>query len=274
MSGFIDTHAHIQSEEFGADVGDVVARAREAGVTAIVVPAFDLASANDGLELSRRFENVYTTSGIHPHDASSLDEETLDRFEALLAEDEVVAVGEIGLDFYRMHSTVEEQTRALDSMLQLAQRHSLPVVIHCRDAWEAIADQLVPWARAVQAGFGERPLGVLHYFTGTLEEAERYIDLGFVLSAHTSVTHPRQEELRDVFSRLPLESLVIETDAPYGAPQTHRGKRNEPAFVVESAQQLAVLHGRTLDNIGEVTSATARRLFGLPVTADVTGGHG
>jgi TatD DNase family protein len=274
LSQFVDTHAHIQSEEFGGDVGDVVARAREAGVTGMVVPAVDLATANDGLQLAQRFDGVYTTAGVHPHEASALDAEALAALEALLADDHVVAVGEIGLDFFRMHSSVEEQTRALESMLDLAQRHVMPVIIHCRDAWEAMADQLVPWAREVRPGFGDRPVGVLHYFTGTQDEAERYIDLGFVISAHTSITHPKQETLRQVFSRLPLESLVIETDSPYGAPQSNRGKRNEPSFVVESARQLAVLHGRDLDNIGEVTSATARRLFGLPVMADVSGGHG
>ena len=142
----------------------------------------------------------------------------------------------------------------------------------------ALAEELARQADALEldlpSGLPGRLLGVLHYFTGTLEEAQRYIALGFVISVHTSVTHPRQEALRNVTARLPLESLVIETDSPYGAPQFHRGRRNEPAYVVEAAKQIADLHGASLDYIGEATSANARRLFGLPVAVDATGGHG
>ncbi len=274
MSGFVDTHAHLQEPEFAEDVEAAIQRAHEAGVTMLLLPAVDLASAQSGLDLARHHEGVFATAGYHPHEASKLDAESLAGVEALLRDEHVVAVGEIGLDFYRMHSSIENQVAALDQMLALAERHTMPVVVHCRDAWEALAGQLEPWARRAAPGFAGRPLGVLHYFTGTLEDAQRYIDLGFVISVHTSVTHPRQGPLRDVVAQLPLESLVIETDSPYGAPQSHRGKRNEPAYVIEAAQQIAILHGASLDYIGEVTSANARRLFGLPVAVDATGGHG
>lgn len=274
MSGFVDTHAHLQEPEFAHDADDVIRRAANAGVTRLVVPAVDLATARTGLDLARRHDGVYATAGYHPHEASALDVDALGEIERLLDDDRVVAVGEIGLDFYRMHSPIDAQVAALDAMLTLAERHTMPVVVHCRDAWEATAEQLVPWARRVAPAFGDHPVGVLHYFTGTLEEAQRYIELGFVISVHTSVTHPRQQPLRDVVAQLPLESLVIETDSPYGAPQSQRGKRNEPSYVTEAAKQIAVLHGVDLDYISEVTSANARRLFGLPVMADVTGGHG
>jgi TatD DNase family protein len=274
VTGFVDTHAHLQEPQVADDADAAMQRAKAAGVAGIVVPAVDLASARKGLELALRHEGVYATAGYHPHEASELDAEALYDIEALLDEPRVVAVGEIGLDFYRMLSTMEAQVAAFDAMLSLAERRAVPVVVHCRDAWEAMAGQLVPWARRVAPQFEDRPLGVLHYFSGTLEEAQRYIELGFVVSVHTSVTHPKQHPLRDAVSKLPLESLVIETDSPYGAPQSQRGKRNEPAFVVEAAKQIAVLHNVSLDYIGDVTSANARRLFGLPVTADVTGGHG
>ncbi len=274
MTGFVDTHAHLQESEFAKDADAVIRRARDAGVTTLVVPAVDVASARSGLAMARRHDGVYATAGYHPHEASKLDASALSEIEALLGDERVVAVGEIGLDFYRMHSSTEAQVAALDSMLTLAERHVLPIVVHCRDAWEATAAQLLPWARRVASSFGDRPLGVMHYFTGTLEEAERYIQLGFVISIHTSVTHPKQQALRNVVARLPLESLVIETDAPYGAPQSHRGKRNEPSYVVEVAKQIAILHDASFDYIGDATSANARRLFGLAVTADVSGGHG
>jgi TatD DNase family protein len=274
VKGFVDTHAHLQEPEFAEDVDAAIQRAHEARVTTLVLPAVDLASARSGLDIARRHDGVYATAGYHPHEASHLDEAALRGIETLLEDPKVVAVGEIGLDFYRMHSPAEAQVGALVSMLTLAERHAMPVVVHCRDAWEALAEQLTPWAHRVASAFEGRPLGVLHYFTGTLAEAQRYIDLGFVISVHTAVTHPKQQALRDVVAQLPLESLVIETDSPYGAPQSNRGRRNEPSFVIESARQIAVLHNVSLDYIGEVTSANARRLFGLPVTADVTGGHG
>lgn len=274
MSEYVDTHAHLQEPEFADDAEAVILRAREAGVSTLVLPAVDLASAHAGLDLARRYDGVYATAGYHPHEASQLDDEALAGVEALLAEPEVVAVGEIGLDFFRMHSPVDAQVAALDSMLGLAERHAIPIVVHCRDAWEATAELLEPWARRVEPAFEGRPLGVMHYFTGTLEEAQRYIDLGFLISVHTSVTHPKQEPLRDVVAQLPLESLVIETDSPYGAPQSQRGKRNEPSYVVEAAKQIAVLQNAGLDYICHVTSANARRLFSLPVAADATGGHG
>ena len=274
MTELIDTHAHLQEREFAADVDAVIERALAAGVTSLVLPAVDLETARAGLEIARRHEGVFATAGVHPHEASGLGEEAVGELEALLGEPKVVAVGEIGLDFFRMHSPVEAQMGALEAMLGLAERKAMPVVIHCRDAWEAMAEQIEPWARRVRPMFGGRPLGVMHYFTGTLDEALRYIELGFVISIHTSVTHPRQAALRGVVARLPLESLVVETDSPYGAPQSQRGKRNEPAYVIEAAKQIALLHDVSLDYIGEVTSANARRLFSLPVVADVTGGHG
>jgi TatD DNase family protein len=274
VTELIDTHAHLQEPEFAGDADAAIQRAADAGVTGIVVPAVDLASARRGLELARRYEGVYAAAGYHPHEASKLDDESLSQIEALLDEPRVVAVGEIGLDFYRMHSTEQEQLAAFEAMLALAERRAMPVIVHCRDAWEAMREQLLPWARRVAPRFEGRPPGVLHYFSGTLEEAQRYVELGFVISVHTSVTHPKQQGLRDVVSQLPLETLVVETDSPYGAPQSQRGKPNEPAFVVEAARQIAILHNVDLDYIGDVTSANARRLFGLPVTADVTGGHG
>jgi TatD DNase family protein len=272
MIEYIDTHAHLQEPEFADDAGEVIERARAAGVTTIIVPAVDLTSARAGLALARRHEGVYCSAGYHPHEASQLTPAALAGIESLMGERDVVAVGEIGLDFYRLHSSEQEQRTAFDSMLGLAEAHTLPVVIHCRDAWGALAEQVVPWASRVAAAFAGQPLGVLHYFTGSLDEARRYLDLGFLISVHTSVTHPKSGALREVVAQLPLESLVIETDSPYGAPQAVRGKRNEPAYAVEGARQIAELHGVVLENVAVVTSANARRLFRLPVPATARGG--
>ena len=263
MIELVDSHAHLQEPEFEDDLAAVVERAFAAGVGEIVVPAVDLETARTAVALSERYDGLYATAGFHPHEASRLTPAALDQVEGLLTHPKVVAVGEVGLDFYRMHSPREAQVEAFAAMLALAERHAMPIVVHCRDAWEALSPLLEPWARRVAPTFESRPLGVLHYFSSTVDEARRYAELGFLISIHTSVTHPKASQLREVASMLPLDALVIETDSPYGAPQAHRGRRNEPAYVVEAAEQVAALRAVSLEAVAAATTANARRLFGL-----------
>ncbi len=274
MTYLVDSHAHIQEPEFADDLHAVLARAHDAGVGSIVVPAVDLETAHGSLALAERYSGLYATAGFHPHEASRLDDEALAAVEALLSHSRVVAVGEIGLDYFRLHSTREEQLAAMEQMLALAESFAMPVIVHCRDAWQDTAALLEPWAAGVRDRFGGRPVGVLHYFSGDVQQAQRYAEAGFLISMHTSVTHPRQAQMRDVAAAMPLETLLVETDSPYGAPQAYRGKRNEPAFVVEAARQVAEAKGISLAEVAEATSANARRLFGLPVdeaVASLTG---
>jgi TatD DNase family protein len=268
---FVDTHTHLQGEEFAEDLDEVVARALDAGVEHLVVPGVDLETSLDAILLAEAHESVFA-AGFHPHEASRLDELDLDAVDVMLYHPKVVAVGEIGLDYYYEHSPRDAQLACIQAMLGLAERHFMPVIVHCRDAWEDAAEVLAPWARRVRGGFGEQPVGVMHYFSGTLEQAQFYIDLGFLVSVHTSVTHKKQVGMREVTSQLPLSSLVIETDSPYGAPQAYRGKRNESAYVVEAAKQIAVEQALSLEAVAEATSANAARLFGLPVAAGTGGG--
>jgi TatD DNase family protein len=261
-----DSHAHLQEPEFERDVDQVIERARKAGVEGVVVPAVDIATARSAIGLAEGFDGIYATAGCHPHEASHLDRKHLMEVGNLLEHPKVVAVGEIGLDFYRMHSSQQAQLSAFDAMLTLAEDRVMPVVVHCREAWPALADQLVPWGSRVAQRFVGQPLGVLHYFSGSLEDAERYVGLGFLISVHTSVTHPKAVALRAVVSSTPLDSLIVETDSPYGAPQAFRGKRNEPAFVVEAARQIAEVKGLALQEVADATTANARRLFRLGVT--------
>jgi TatD DNase family protein len=262
-----DSHAHLQEPEFERDVDQVIERAQTAGVLGVVVPAVDAATARNAISLAERFEGIYATAGCHPHEAVHFDPNHLIAVGNLLDHPKVVAVGEIGLDFFRMHSSREAQMSAFDALLALAEDRGMPVVVHCREAWQALAEQLVPWATRAAQRAERQPLGVLHYFSGSLEDAERYAGLGFLISVHTSVTHPKAVALRDVVLRVPLDSLVVETDSPYGAPQAFRGKRNEPAFVVEAARQIAEVKGSSLQEVADATTANARRLFRLPVTA-------
>ena len=264
MIDLVDTHAHLQEAEFNDDRDAVVARARAAGVNQIVLPAVDLESAATGIELADAHDGVYATAGFHPHEASRLTADALATLAALLENPKVVAVGEIGLDWFRMHSPRKAQLQALEAQLELAAERALPVVIHCRDAWSDLKQFLAPWAQRVATAFEGRPLGVLHYFSSSVEDARHFYELGFLISVHTSVTHPKAQQLRDVVAALPLEALVVETDSPYGAPQAYRGKRNEPSYVVEAAKQVAELRQQSLEDVAAATSSNARRLFGLP----------
>jgi len=260
MIELFDTHAHLQEPEFSEDRDAVFECAAAAGVRQILLPAVDLETGKAALEIAGSREGVYVALGYHPHESSRLTVADFETLEALLGRPEVVAVGEIGLDFYRLHSPADVQVQVFGKMLDLAANHDLPVVIHCRDAGDALRPILEEWAQSVANKVG-RPLGVLHYFSEDAVVAQRYVDLGFLISIHTSVTHPKAEQLRAVAAAIPLEALVIETDSPYGAPQSRRGKRNEPAFVVEAAQAIADAKGIRRDDVAEATTTNARRLF-------------
>jgi TatD DNase family protein len=263
MTHFIDSHAHIQGVEFDSDRDEVIHRAAEAGLAAIIVPGVDLKTSRSAVELAARHAIVYAAAGYHPHEASRLDASALQATERLLQLDKVVAVGEIGLDFYRNHSPYDAQTRALESMLELASRHRLPVIVHNREAQATLWPILDSWATAQRPRSDGLPLGVMHYFSGTAAEAEAYVEAGFLISIHTSVTHPKAHGLREVVAALPLEAMLIETDSPYGAPQRVRGRRNEPAHVRDAAVKIAEVKQVSQDVVAAATTANAARLFRL-----------
>jgi TatD DNase family protein len=273
VPAFVDTHAHIQEPEFKDDVFAVIRRAKEAGVAAIVAPGVDLETSAAAAWLADREPAIYFTAGFHPHEASRFDAAALRRLRSILDHPKAVAVGEVGLDYYRMHSPRSDQARVFDAMLALAGERLLPVSVHCRNADEDVMRALKTWSLRNRSGYGERLLGVMHYFSGTPEEARTYVDLGFLISVHTSITHSKAFKLRQVATEIPLSRLVIETDSPYGAPQSQRGKRNEPAYVIEAAARVAELRGLPLSEVASATSANAARLFGLslPHVPELTG---
>lgn len=262
-----DSHAHIQDGDFAADIDAVLERAAASGVEGIVMPAEDADSAQAGLDLARLHPGLYTSAGFHPHEASRYDDDARTRLREMLRQPEVVAVGECGLDYHYMHSPREQQIATFRDMLRLAEDSGKPLIVHVRDAWEDMASILQPWARDLAGCSSGQPLGVLHYFSAGLDEAESYYELGFLISIHTSVTFPKNERLLEVAARLPLEALVIETDSPYGAPQIVRGKRNEPSFVREAAATIAATRGIEIEEVARVTTANARRLYQIGTAA-------
>ncbi len=234
-----DTHCHLSLGAFQADVAAVVERARRAGVRRILVPGIDLETSRGALRLAETYPEILAAVGVHPHSASEYTSLVRDELESLCESPRVVAVGEIGLDFYRDRSPRKDQLEAFEDQLRLAAAVGLPVVIHQRQAAQALLERLLPWADG-----RERP-GVLHAFSGEAEVAEPAVGAGFFLGLAGPLTFPKSGGLRSAAASLPADRIVVETDSPYLAPHPRRGERNEPAHVALVADALA--EARTLE---------------------------
>ncbi len=267
-----DSHTHLQFPEFNSDRDAVLSRALEAGVEGILIAGTDVPTSERALELTRQDERLYAAVGCHPHDAKSLDARALSRLRELAAHPRVIAIGEIGLDFYRNRSPRDAQMRALREQLALAADLGLPVVIHCRDAHDETYPVLAEWAGTLDHPQKGRPTGVMHYFSGDPALARRYVELGFLISIHTSVTYPNAAERQAVAAQLSLDDLVVETDAPYGAPQSRRGRRGEPADVAEAVAKIAALRSTTAEEVSARTTDNAWRLVGARPTPAAASG--
>lgn len=261
----VDSHAHLEGKRFDADREQVIARAKEAGVQAIIAIGNGDGPSNFdcGVHLAEQHDFMYATIGIHPHEAQLADQPAYDRMEQLAKHPKVVAWGEIGLDYFYDHSPRETQRAVFIKQMELASAAKLPIVIHCRpsdgseNAWDDCLNLLTErWAPT-----GLR--GVLHCFTGTWEHAKRALDIGFMISFAGNVTFPKAQQIRDAAQEVPLGRLLIETDSPFLAPTPHRGKRNEPAFVKEVARQLGELRGLTTEAIGKQTTENFYQFFSL-----------
>ena len=262
---FVDVHAHLDFPEFNADRPLVIQRAQAAGVGAILNVGADLPSSRQAVALAEQYDRVYAAVGMHPHDAKKLDGATLAEFRNLACRPKVVAVGEIGLDFYRNLSPPEVQRRAFQAQLVWAAQLGKPVIIHDREAHDEVLAILTDWA----AGLTDSPLagrlGVLHTFSGDQAMAERAIELGFYISISGPVTYPNARRLPEIVRSLPLDRLLIETDCPFLTPHPHRGQRNEPAYVRLVAERIAHLRGMSVEELARATTANAQRLLGLPI---------
>jgi len=248
-----DSHAHVQDSAFDEDRAAVLNRASH-GLSGIV-------GASDSLETSRAAiavtgGRVWATAGIHPYLAESVDDSALEALASLAAAPAVVAIGEIGLDYYNEFAPRDAQARAFRRQLELAARLELPVAVHCREAHDDALPILEEYRRRL-------PGIVMHCFGGGPSEAKRYLDMGCFISFAGNLTFPKAQELRDAAKAVPLEHLLVETDCPYLAPQVRRGKRCEPAFAAYTAECLAVLKNVTPEEMAEATARNAARIFGL-----------
>jgi len=249
----IDSHAHIQLERFDEDREAVLERAHSAGIHAILIIGFDLQTSRSAISLAERHEQVYATVGMHPHDAKNLDDETLQILRELVAHPKVLALGEMGLDYYRDLSPRPIQKKAFEQQLDLAEELDLPIVIHNREAYHDILPIL-------QARRG-RVRGVMHCFSGDVEIMHKSLDLGFYIGVGGPVTYRKSDALQAVAREVPADRLLVETDCPWLAPQFRRGKRNEPAYVRAIAEKIADLRGVGLEEIGEITTRNFEQLF-------------
>jgi TatD DNase family protein len=267
---FVDSHAHLDGERFDSDREQVIARAREAGVQAIVAigNGDGPAQVDCGIRLAEKYAFMYATLGIHPHEARLANDAAYQNMESLAKHPKVIAWGEIGLDYFYDHSPRHLQKEVFTRQMELARSAKLPIVIHCRpsegsdDAW----DDCLSLMREHLAckGLG----GILHCFTGTWPQAKAALDMGFMISFAGNLTFPKAQQIRDAALEVPLDRMLIETDSPYLAPVPHRGKRNEPAFVRNTAQKLAVLRGLTEEEIGSQTTDNFFKFFKLPKPAE------
>jgi TatD DNase family protein len=253
----IDSHAHIDFPQFADDREAMLERARVAGVGTLLAigtgPGPEKLDA--AIPYTDKYDWIYSSVGIHPHQAKEVTQAHLDELARLAQHPKVIAWGEIGLDYFYDHSPREIQAEVFRNQMELAAGAKLPIVIHCRDAWDDCLAQLEQHWKATGLG------GILHCFTSTLEHAKRGLDMGFLVSFAGNSTYPKTQHLRDVAKELPLDRILIETDSPYLAPQAYRGKRNEPAYVTEVAKTLAAVRNLAAEDFAAATAANFRRFF-------------
>ncbi len=253
----VDSHAHLDMPQFESDREAMIERAHQAGVRTLLAIAVDPNALDASLPFAERYDWIYAAAGVHPHEAQLATREHYDKLSALAKHPRFLAWGEIGLDYHYDHSPRDVQQRVFNEQLELARDASLPIIIHCREAWEDCLAFLEQRWRSAALG------GILHCFTGTFEQARRGLDMGFLVSFAGNVTYPKAQNLREVAAQVPLESLLIETDSPYLAPQVQRGRRNEPAYVVEVAKTLGPVRNLPAAEIAAATAGNFRRFFRL-----------
>ncbi|MBG9656262.1 TatD family hydrolase [Cytobacillus firmus] len=253
---FFDTHAHLNAEQYNEDLQEVIDRALSEGISNIVVVGFDRPTIEKAMELTEKYDFIYASVGWHPVDAIDMTEEDLQWIEELSSHPKVVALGEMGLDYYWDKSPKDIQQEVFRKQIRLAKKVKLPIVIHNRDATADIVEILK------EEGAGEVG-GIMHCFSGSPEIAQECVDMNFYISLGGPVTFKNAKKPKEVADVIPLEKLLIETDCPYLTPHPHRGKRNEPSYVKLIAEQIAEIKGLSTEEVAQATTENAKKLFGI-----------
>jgi TatD DNase family protein len=266
--GLVDTHCHLNLQEFDQDRQEVLARAQDGGIKEIIIPGLNIETSKSAIKYAGDYPQVFVAVGIHPNSDQKWTEETIAELRSIAHAEKVVAIGEIGLDYYRNHSPHDYQRRIFTQQLELAADLDLPVIIHNREASRDIAEILEAWygrLTAKQVKLAEHP-GILHAFSGDERFAQRMTELHFKLGIGGSVTYHNSTVLQAVVKAMPLQDLVLETDAPYMSPHPLRGRRNEPVNVRIVAGKIAELTAITVDEVGKITTEETAKLFNWRTT--------
>lgn len=251
---FTDTHVHFHFPEFDQDRGQTIESARQAGVELFINVGTDVESSKKSLALAEQYPDFYASAGIHPHDAQHADPKSLQDIEKILRHPRVVAIGEVGLDFFRDHSPREKQIEVFRHFLKLHHKIKKPMIIHCREAYAEML-QILKEEKVSQ--------GIMHCFSSDRATMEKFIEMGFYISFAGPLTYKNNDALREACRVCPRQRLLLETDAPFLPPQGQRGKRNESAFLLETARKAADLHGLSLEEVGRITTANAKAVLRL-----------
>lgn len=259
---FVDTHCHLDFKAYDEDRAAMIARAAEAGVTRIINPAVDIENTQGIIALTQAYPGVYAAVGVHPNSTADFVPGMIEELETLAQSPKVVAIGEIGLDYYWDHSPKHIQAEAFRNQLALAARLELPVIIHNREASEDVISILEAWCADLPDSLKERP-GVLHSFSAPQDIADRALAAGFYIGFTGPITFKKADDLRRIAATVPLDRILVETDGPFLTPAPYRGKRNEPAYIPHIAERLAALRQVSVETLAQATTANAERLFRL-----------
>ena len=254
----VDSHAHLDFPEFQKDLPEVITRAKQNNVGYIINVGTNLDSSRRAIELANLYPEVYATIGIHPHEANEITDSNWQEFIKLIHNDKVIAIGEIGLDFYKDLSPRPSQKDIFIKQLKLAKEHRKPIIIHDREAHTECLEIL-------KQVMGPKIKGVAHCFSGSKEIAREYLNLGMFISVAGPITYPNASKLRETVKSIPVESLLLETDCPFLAPQAKRGQRNEPSYLIYHINELAKIYGLSVEDIARITTLNVIHLFGLNI---------
>lgn len=258
----IDTHCHLNLDTYAEDLDAVISEAQQLHMTHIIIPGIDLQNCQQALDLSARYAIIYCAVGVHPNSTEHFSANTLAAVRQLAICPKVVAIGEIGLDYYWDKSPRQQQAQAFEAQLELASELELPVIIHSRDAHEDVLTMLERWVPSLPPSLRDRP-GVLHSFSAAPDIAQRALALGFYLGFTGPITYKKADELRSIAAQTPLERILVETDGPFLTPEPFRGKRNKPSYTSYMIDRLAALHNLSVERMDQITSENAMRLFRL-----------
>ncbi|MCL2140864.1 MAG: TatD family hydrolase [Dehalococcoidia bacterium] len=258
VPNLIDSHAHLTVEQYESDRSEVIQRAHDHKMNAIINMGTTLADSHAGLELSQQHDFIYTTVGIHPQECFHTTENDLAEIAKLAQHSRVVGIGEIGLDYHANYVPHQQQIDVFQQQLSIASGINKPIVIHSRQAETDTMQILLEWTAGIQK---PKHLGVIHCFSGTLETAQAYLEMGFYISLGAYIGYPSSRTLRKTIKHLPLGRIILETDCPFLPPQSKRGQRNEPSYVTEVALELARIYEKSPNQIGAISTANCRELF-------------